>query len=94
MENEQDGHEHGAIPAHGIGGGPECTLCPLCVLYQALSSVRPEVTQHLLNAGRELTLALTAMLETQAEAYQHASSRHRERTEATAARRVQRIEVD
>ena len=94
MENEQDRHEHGPFPSSGIGGGPECTMCPVCVLFQALSSVRPEVTQHLLNAGRELTLALTAMLENQAEAYNHASTRHRERTEATASRRVQRIEVD
>lgn len=95
MDEQQHGHEHGGIPHSGIGGGPECTLCPVCVFYQAITSVRPEVTQHLLNAGRELTLALTAMLETQAEAYGHASQRHRERTESTAARRrVQHIEVD
>lgn len=94
MDDEQDRHEHGPFASSGIGGGPECTLCPVCVLFQALTSVRPEVTQHLLNAGRELTLALTAMLENQAEAYNHASSRHRERTEATATPRMQRIEVD
>lgn len=95
MDVHHDAHEHGTTPGSGIGGGPECTLCPVCVLLQALTSVRPEVTQHLLNAGRELTLALTAMLETQAEAYSHASSRQRERTEATAARsRVERIPVD
>ena len=95
MEDEQHGHEHGPIPSSGIGGGPECTLCPVCVLIQALSSVRPEVTQHLLNAGRELTLALTAMLENQAEAYSHASHRQRERTETAAAkRRVEHIPVD
>lgn len=95
MDDPQQSHEHGAIPAHGIGGGPECTLCPVCVLLQALSSMRPEIMQHLLNAGRELTLALTAMLESQAEAHGHASSRHRERTEtAGSGRRVQHIEVD
>lgn len=94
MDEEQHRHDHGALPRAGIGGGPECTLCPICVLLQAMTSVRPEVTQHLLNAGRELALALTAVLETQAEAYGHASSRHRERTESTARPRVQRIEVD
>ena len=95
MDEEQHSHEHGALPHAGIGGGPECTLCPVCVLLQAMTSVRPEVTQHLLNAGRELTLALTALLETQAEAYGHASIRQRERTEQAAGRpRVQRIEVD
>lgn len=94
MDDQQHGHEHAGLPHSGIGGSPECTLCPVCVLFQAMTSVRPEVTQHLLNAGRELTLALTAVLETQAEAYGHASTRHRERTETVARRRVQRIEVD
>ena len=85
---------HNGGPIHGIGGGPECTLCPVCVLLQAVSSLRPEVTQHLLNAGRELTLALTAMLEAQAEAYSHSATRQRERTENVAQRRIQRIPVD
>ena len=96
MDDQQHHHGQGPVPGHGIGGGPECTLCPVCVLLQALSSVRPEVTQHLLNAGRELTLALTAALEAQAEAYDHASTRQRTRTEEAAATRsrVERIPVD
>src|SRR3712207_9197635 len=93
MDEQGHLHDHGAIP--GIGGGPECTLCPVCVFLQAMTSMRPEVTQHLLNAGRELTLALTAVLESQAEAYDHASSRHRERTETAAGRRrVEHIPVE
>jgi hypothetical protein len=94
MDDQHDAHEHRGLPGSGIGGGPECTLCPVCVLLQAVTSVRPEVTQHLLNAGRELTLALTAVLETQAEAYSHASTRHRDRTESAARSRVERIPVD
>lgn len=93
MDDQHDGHAPGT-PGHGIGGGPECTLCPVCVLLQAMSSVRPEATAHLLNAGRELTLAFTAMLEAQAEAYDHASTRHRERTEQVTRSRVQRIDVE
>lgn len=93
---DSDQHDHGqGFVGHGIGGGTECTLCPVCVFLQAITSVRPEVTQHLLNAGRELTLALTAALEAQAEAHDHASTRQRERTEGAAARqRVERIPVD
>jgi hypothetical protein len=96
MDDQEHSHAAGDLPPHGIGGGPECTLCPVCVFLQAVSSIRPEVTQHLLNAGRELTLAVTAMLDAQAEAYDHASTRHRERTETAAAtrRRVERIPVD
>ena len=70
-------------------------MCPVCVFLQAVSTVRPEVTQHLLNAGRELALALTAAIEAQAEAYDHASTRQRERTESAATRqRVERIPLD
>lgn len=94
MADEHHTHGPGNGPIHGIGGGPECTLCPVCVLLQAMTSLRPEATQHLLNAGRELTLALTAMLEAQAEAYDHASTRQRQRTENVAGRRVQHIPVD
>ena len=95
MADQHHAHGRSAGPTHGMGGGPECTLCPVCVLLQAMTSMRPEVTQHLLNAGRELTLALTAALEAQAEAYDHASTRQRERTENTArGSRVQHIPVD
>jgi hypothetical protein len=59
----------------GIGGSPECLLCPVCVILQALSSTRPEVNQHLLAAGRELVLALKAGLESHAEAYDRAAER-------------------
>jgi hypothetical protein len=59
----------------GIGGSPECLICPVCVILQALSSTRPEVSQHLLAAGRELALALKAGLESQAEAYDRAAER-------------------
>jgi hypothetical protein len=95
MDDEQHRHGPEGHVGHGIGGGPECTLCPVCVFLQAVSTVRPEVTQHLLNAGRELALALTAAIEAQAEAYDHASTRQRERTESAAARRrVERIPLD
>lgn len=95
MDDQQHSHGPEGFAGHGIGGGPECTLCPVCVFLQAVSSVRPEVTQHMLNAGRELVLALTAALEAQAEAYDHASTRQRERTESAATRRrVERIPLD
>lgn len=60
---EQHSHEH--PPLGGIGGSAECVLCPICVLLQALTSARPEVSEHLLAAARELSLALQAVLEAQ-----------------------------
>lgn len=53
-----DGHEHA-----GVGDSPECRACPVCALLQAVSSARPEVTEHLASAGRELALALQAVLD-------------------------------
>lgn len=44
-------------------GASECLLCPWCALVQALSSVRPEVTEHLAAAGQQLALAARALLE-------------------------------
>jgi hypothetical protein len=71
----QHSHDHPPFGGSGppVGGGQECVVCPVCVLLQALTSVKPEVMEHLLNAGRELTLALQAVLESQAAAQQRAS---------------------
>ena len=55
-------HRHGEV-----GGSPECRICPVCVLLQALTTSRPDVTRHLVAAGRELTMALTAILDDHAE---------------------------
>lgn len=54
----EDAHEHHDHEAH-----PECLMCPICVVLQALASARPEVTRHLVAASRELSLALKAVLD-------------------------------
>lgn len=79
---QEQHHTHDHPPAAGIGGSDECLLCPVCVLLQAVTSLRPEVTRHLLAAGRELTQALQALLESEA-----ASQRQ-------PAERLQRIDLD
>lgn len=56
----------------GIGGSPECALCPVCVVLQAVTTAHPEVTSHLLAAGRELTLAVKAVLDEHAQAHEGA----------------------
>jgi hypothetical protein len=72
-------HQH---PPFGIGGSPECLVCPVCALLQAVSTTRPEVTAHLLAAAKELTLALQAVVDAQAKAYDDARDR------------LERIDVD
>lgn len=65
MSNEhhhQQPHQDRAF-ADTSGSGQECALCPICVVLQALSTSRPEVTDHLIAAGRELTRALITLLE-------------------------------
>lgn len=68
----QEAHDHGTP-----GASPECLLCPVCVLLQALTTSRPEVTHHLVAAGRELTLALKAALDDHAQAHERAADRLR-----------------
>lgn len=80
MSDEQPPpHEH-PPPGGGIGGGQECLICPLCVLLQALTTARPEVTEHLLAAAKEVTLALQRLVETQTNAHDAASD-HLERVD-------------
>lgn len=41
-----------------------CTVgfCPICLTVTAVQPLRPEAVEHLLNAGREFLLAMTAIL--------------------------------
>jgi hypothetical protein len=60
--------------AHGVGGSPECQLCPVCVVLQAVGTSRPDVTAHLLAAARELALAVKTVAEGQVEASDRATA--------------------
>ena len=48
-------------PPHGA----VCTvgLCPICAVVTAFGDARPELTEHLLLAGRELLLALKVLID-------------------------------
>lgn len=52
------------------GGIPSCpvSVCPVGMFLTFAGEARPEVVEHLLNAGRELMLAATAFLNARAEA--------------------------
>lgn len=82
-DSERQAHRH-TLPG-GVGASEECLLCPVCAFLQAMTESRPEVTQHLLAAARELTLALKAVVDTQAEAHERAADK---------GERLQRIKVD
>lgn len=76
----------GGQHSHGFGGSPECQLCPICVLLQALGSTRPDVTTHLLSAARSLALAVKTAAEGQLEAT--------DRAQAAMNDRLTRINID
>jgi hypothetical protein len=59
--------------ADGVGGSAECLMCPVCALLQAVTSVRPDVTQHLLAAAREVALAFKAAVDAHADGLAHAT---------------------
>lgn len=85
---------------HGTGSSPECALCPVCVMLQAVTASRPEVTGHLLAAGRELSLALAAAFAATAESFDRAATVHEQREEPpeagkpAAPPRLRRISVE
>jgi hypothetical protein len=49
--------------------GPVCTVgfCPICLAVTAVQPLKPEAIEHLLNAGREFLLAMTAVMGARAE---------------------------
>jgi hypothetical protein len=51
------------------GGGQVCTVgfCPICLAVTAVQPLKPEAVEHLLNAGREFLLAMTAVLGARAD---------------------------
>jgi hypothetical protein len=50
-------------------GGPVCTVgfCPICLAVTAVQPLRPEAVEHLVTAGRELLLAMSAILGARAD---------------------------
>lgn len=51
-------------------GAPTCTVgfCPICLAVTAMQPIRPDVLEHLLNAGREFLLAARSVLDARADA--------------------------
>lgn len=84
--NAQPDDDDPATHVHGFGGSPECQLCPVCVVLQAVGTSRPDVTAHLLAAARELALALKTVAEGHVEAT--------DRAQAVMNDRLTRINID
>ena len=51
------------MPPHEHAAAQDCAQCPWCVLMGVLGEGRPEIREHLREAGRELALALRAVLD-------------------------------
>jgi len=52
-----------------VAGGAACPVafCPVGMFMTLAGQARPEVVEHLMNAGRELVLAATAFMNARAE---------------------------
>jgi hypothetical protein len=59
----------GPEPETHAPGDQVCTVgfCPICLAVTAVQPLKPEAIEHLLNAGREFLLAMTAVLGARAE---------------------------
>ena len=55
--------------SHTTEGGQVCTVgfCPICLAVTAVQPLKPEAVEHLLNAGREFLLAMTAVMGARAD---------------------------
>jgi hypothetical protein len=79
-----------------------CTvaLCPICAFVTALDEVRPELAEHLVLAGREILVAIKAVIEARLNEPQGDAerppppSRSPRRTRKPAPSRLERIDVD
>ena len=56
-------------PGSHAGEGQVCTVgfCPICLAVTAVQPLKPEAVEHLLNAGREFLLAMSAVLGARAD---------------------------
>jgi hypothetical protein len=54
------GDGRGHMPAGEAG---VCGICPVCAVLATVTAARPEITQHLLTAARELVAAMSAALD-------------------------------
>jgi hypothetical protein len=61
---------HQNCPSASAPHGAVCTigLCPICTLVTAFGDVRPELTEHLLLAGREILIALKILIDARLQA--------------------------
>lgn len=59
------------------GMAPECLVCPFGIALFTLRQARPEVVEHLLKAGHEVTLALKALVDGAAERWAQAEQLER-----------------
>ena len=59
-----------ADPTSPPAGGMVCPVawCPVGMFLTASNQLRPEVVEHILTAGRELMMAVSALMSARAEA--------------------------
>ena len=60
---------HASESGSHAGEGQVCTVgfCPICLAVTAVQPLKPEAVEHLLNAGREFLLAMSAVLGARAD---------------------------
>jgi hypothetical protein len=73
-ETAKKGRARATAPPSAEGPGSQqgehvCTVgfCPICLAVTALQPLRPDAVEHLVNAGKEFLLAMSAILGARAE---------------------------
>ena len=73
-ETAKERRARATVPPPSDGSDPQqgehvCTVgfCPICLAVTAVQPLRPEAVEHLVSAGREFLLAMSAILGARAE---------------------------
>ena len=59
------------------GMAPECLMCPFGLFFFTMRNTRPEVMEHLMGAGQELSLAFKALVDQTADRWEQTQSLQR-----------------
>jgi hypothetical protein len=69
MDEAETHHETGPLPGHVCSVG----FCPVAMMLTATQTLRPEVVEHLVAAGRELLLAMKSVIDARVEGFERTS---------------------
>lgn len=70
-------HEHDNPSAFQPGFAPECMACPICLMFYAMKTTKPEMMDHLMKAAFELFQAFQSVMDSYGKRWEQAQTLER-----------------